>query len=198
MVGAAPPVNMLTEAAKSAASGRYQTRARSPVRRRPYRGRAGAPQRRGAARQIGGAASGGFEANPEWRTRHSTGLISPLVRGSRFNTATASAWRSGISKPARQLVGRHAVGWEMNAPEFGDLAVGDQFQKHSYPFAIMVNATGKRLSTKAPTSAITPCEIRPRHPGAVEPVRLADFRSEGEASATRRISHPPDHQGDRR
>jgi tricarballylate dehydrogenase len=33
----------------------------------------------------------------------------------------------------------------MNAPEFGDLAVGDQFQKHSYPFAIMVNATGKRF-----------------------------------------------------
>jgi tricarballylate dehydrogenase len=33
----------------------------------------------------------------------------------------------------------------MNAPEFGDLAVGDQFQKHSYPFAILVNATGKRF-----------------------------------------------------
>jgi tricarballylate dehydrogenase len=33
----------------------------------------------------------------------------------------------------------------MNAPEFGDLAVGDQFQKHSYPFSIMVNATGKRF-----------------------------------------------------
>ncbi len=33
----------------------------------------------------------------------------------------------------------------MNAPEFGDLAVGDQFQKHSYPFAIMVNATGRRF-----------------------------------------------------
>jgi tricarballylate dehydrogenase len=33
----------------------------------------------------------------------------------------------------------------MNAPEFGDLAVGDQFQKHSYPFAILVNAAGKRF-----------------------------------------------------
>jgi tricarballylate dehydrogenase len=33
----------------------------------------------------------------------------------------------------------------MNAPEFGDLAVGDQFQKHSYPFAMLVNATGKRF-----------------------------------------------------
>jgi len=33
----------------------------------------------------------------------------------------------------------------MNAPEFGDLAVGDQFQKHSYPFGILVNAAGKRF-----------------------------------------------------
>ena len=33
----------------------------------------------------------------------------------------------------------------MNAPEFGDLAVGDQFQKHSYPFGVMVNADGKRF-----------------------------------------------------
>jgi tricarballylate dehydrogenase len=33
----------------------------------------------------------------------------------------------------------------MNATEFGDLAVGDQFQKHSYPFGILVNADGKRF-----------------------------------------------------
>jgi len=31
------------------------------------------------------------------------------------------------------------------APEFGDLTVGDNFQKHSYPFGIMVNANGKRF-----------------------------------------------------
>ncbi|MCY3732100.1 MAG: FAD-binding protein, partial [Rhodospirillaceae bacterium] len=39
----------------------------------------------------------------------------------------------------------HAVGWDRNAPEFGDLAVGDQFQKHSYPFSVMVNAEGRRF-----------------------------------------------------
>jgi tricarballylate dehydrogenase len=33
----------------------------------------------------------------------------------------------------------------MNAPEFGDLAVGDQFQKHSYPFSILINAAGRRF-----------------------------------------------------
>ena len=30
-------------------------------------------------------------------------------------------------------------------PNFGDLAVGDGFQKHSYPFGIMVNAEGRRF-----------------------------------------------------
>jgi tricarballylate dehydrogenase len=37
------------------------------------------------------------------------------------------------------------VGWDRNAPPFGDLAVGDNFQKHSYPFGVMVNATGRRF-----------------------------------------------------
>ncbi len=41
--------------------------------------------------------------------------------------------------------GAHAVGWDRNAPDFGDLKVGDGFQKHSYPFGIMVNATGERF-----------------------------------------------------
>jgi len=49
------------------------------------------------------------------------------------------------ASPCGNWSGCHAVGWEMNAPEFGDLAVGDQFQKHSYPFAIMVNAKGLRF-----------------------------------------------------
>src|SRR5690606_22324221 len=39
----------------------------------------------------------------------------------------------------------HAVGWDFNAPEYGDLAIGDGYQKHSYPFGIMVNATGQRF-----------------------------------------------------
>ncbi|TMH33683.1 MAG: FAD-binding protein, partial [Betaproteobacteria bacterium] len=38
-----------------------------------------------------------------------------------------------------------AVAWERNAPETGDLAVGDQFQKHSYPWGIYINALGKRF-----------------------------------------------------
>src|ERR1700676_4456651 len=46
---------------------------------------------------------------------------------------------------AGQWSGCHAVGWERNAPEFGDLAVGDGFQKHSYPFGVMLNARGERF-----------------------------------------------------
>jgi tricarballylate dehydrogenase len=37
------------------------------------------------------------------------------------------------------------VAWDRGAPEFGDLAVGDGFQKHSYPLGIMLNARGERF-----------------------------------------------------
>jgi tricarballylate dehydrogenase len=92
-------------------------------------------------------ASGGFEANTEWRTRYlGPGWDLAKVRGSRFNTGQGIRMALDIgASPFGNWSGCHAVGWEMNAPEFGDLAVGDQFQKHSYPFAIMVNATGKRF-----------------------------------------------------
>jgi tricarballylate dehydrogenase len=49
------------------------------------------------------------------------------------------------AEPFGNWSGCHAVGWDMNAPPYGDLAVGDGFQKHSYPFGIMVNALGERF-----------------------------------------------------
>jgi tricarballylate dehydrogenase len=92
-------------------------------------------------------ASGGFEANTEMRTRYlGPGWDLAKVRGTRFNTGEGIRMALAIgASPYGNWSGCHAVGWEMNAPEVGDLAVGDQFQKHSYPFAIMVNATGKRF-----------------------------------------------------
>jgi tricarballylate dehydrogenase len=92
-------------------------------------------------------ACGGFEANTEMRTRYlGPGWDLAKVRGSRFNTGEGIRMALAIgASPYGNWSGCHAVGWERNAPEFGDLAVGDQFQKHSYPFAIMVNATGKRF-----------------------------------------------------
>jgi len=92
-------------------------------------------------------AAGGFQANAEWRARY----LGPnwelaKVRGTRFNTGDAirMALEAGAA-PAGNWSGCHAVAWERNAPEFGDLAVGDQFQKHSYPWGIYINAEGRRF-----------------------------------------------------
>jgi tricarballylate dehydrogenase len=92
-------------------------------------------------------AGGGFQANPEWRARYlGAGWELAKVRGTRFNTGDVIKMALDIgAAPVGNWSGCHAVGWERNAPEFGDLAVGDQFQKHSYPFGIMVNAEGKRF-----------------------------------------------------
>jgi tricarballylate dehydrogenase len=92
-------------------------------------------------------ACGGFESNSEWRTRYlGPGWDLAKVRGTRFNNGDGIRMAMEIgASPRGNWSGCHAVQWEMNAPEFGDLAVGDQFQKHSYPFAILVNANGKRF-----------------------------------------------------
>jgi tricarballylate dehydrogenase len=92
-------------------------------------------------------ACGGFESNSEWRTRYlGPGWDLAKVRGTRFNTGDGIRMAMEIgASPCGNWSGCHAVQWEMNAPEFGDLAVGDQFQKHSYPFAILINANGKRF-----------------------------------------------------
>ena len=92
-------------------------------------------------------ASGGFEANAEWRTRYlGPGWDLAKVRGSRFNTGDGIKMALDIGAMAYgNWSGCHAVGWDRNAPEFGDLAVGDGFQKHSYPFGIMLNANGERF-----------------------------------------------------
>jgi tricarballylate dehydrogenase len=92
-------------------------------------------------------AAGGFESNAEWRARY----LGPnwdlaKVRGTRFNMGggIAMALEAG-AQPHGHWSGCHAVGWDQNAPDFGDLAVGDGFQKHSYPLGIMVNARGERF-----------------------------------------------------
>lgn len=92
-------------------------------------------------------AAGGFEANSEWRARYlGQGYELAKVRGSKFNTGDGirMALDAG-AMPWGNWSGAHAVGWDLNAPPFGDLAVGDGFQKHSYPFGIMVNARGERF-----------------------------------------------------
>ena len=92
-------------------------------------------------------ACGGFEANAAWRARYlGPGWDLAKVRGTRFNQGDGirMALDAG-AMPAGNWSGCHAVAWDRNAPDFGDLAVGDGFQKHSYPFSIIVNAAGERF-----------------------------------------------------
>jgi tricarballylate dehydrogenase len=92
-------------------------------------------------------ACGGFEANPEMRARYlGPGWELAKVRGTRFNQGDGIKMALDIgAAPYGNWSGCHATGWELNAPEFGDVNVGDQFQKHSYIFGILVNANGKRF-----------------------------------------------------
>jgi tricarballylate dehydrogenase len=92
-------------------------------------------------------AAGGFQANAEWRTRYmGPGWELAKVRGTRFNTGDAIRMALDIgAQPTGNWSGGHAVAWDRNAPEFGDLAVGDNFQKHNYPFCVMINANGERF-----------------------------------------------------
>ena len=81
-------------------------------------------------------ATGGFKSNAEMRRRYLGTAGNSPVRGTRFNTGDGIRMALDIgAMPTGHWSGCHAVGWDRNAPEFGDLAVGDGFQKHSYPWA---------------------------------------------------------------
>ncbi len=92
-------------------------------------------------------ACGGFEANPEWRTRYlGPGWELAKVRGTRFNVGDGLRMALEIGAcPYGNWSGRHAVSWERYAPEFGDLSLPESSYRHSYPMSIMINADGKRF-----------------------------------------------------
>jgi tricarballylate dehydrogenase len=92
-------------------------------------------------------ACGGFEANPEMRARYlGPGWELAKVRGSRFNVGDGLKMALDIgAAPYGNWSGCHATGWDRYAPEFGDVNVGDQFQKHSYIFGLLINSEGKRF-----------------------------------------------------
>jgi tricarballylate dehydrogenase len=92
-------------------------------------------------------ACGGFEANAEMRARYlGPGWDLAKVRGTRFNTGDGirMALDAG-AMPYGHWSGCHAVAWDLNAPPFGNRAIGDLYQKHSYPFGIIVNVDGERF-----------------------------------------------------
>ena len=92
-------------------------------------------------------ACGGFESNPEWRARYlGAGWDLARVRGTRHNMGEGIRMALEIGAvPFGNWSGCHSVGWDISAPPFGDRAILDNFQKHSYPWGIMVNVEGHRF-----------------------------------------------------
>ncbi len=92
-------------------------------------------------------AAGGFEANIEMRTRYlGPGWDMAKVRGSRFNTGDAiQAAIDAGAQPFGNWSGAHAVAWDLNAPPTGNRIVADLYQKHSYPYGLIVNVDGERF-----------------------------------------------------
>ena len=92
-------------------------------------------------------ACGGFEANPEWRTRYlGPGWELAKVRGTRFNMGDGLKMALDIGAcPYGNWSGRHAVSWERHAPEFGEVERSHDPYRHSYPLSLMINAEGRRF-----------------------------------------------------
>ena len=92
-------------------------------------------------------AAGGFEANAEMRSRYlGPGWELAKVRGIPYNTGDGIRMALDVGA---QSFGHwsscHAVAWDLNAPPFGDRVVTELYQKHSYPFGLIVNINGQRF-----------------------------------------------------
>ena len=92
-------------------------------------------------------ASGGFEANREWRARYlGPGWDMAKVRGTRYNTGDGIRMALDIgAQPYGQWSGCHSCAWERNAGDFGSVETRHNGFRHSYLFGIVVNADGKRF-----------------------------------------------------
>ena len=92
-------------------------------------------------------ACGGFESNPEMRARYlGPGWDLARVRGTKHNMGDGIKMAIDVGARAYgNWSGCHSVGWDISAPEYGDYEVLDNFQKHSYPWGIMVNTDGNRF-----------------------------------------------------
>ncbi len=105
----------------------------------------------GGERTIGAGgvvlASGGFQADPAMRERHlGPAWASAKVRGTQFDTGDGIRMALDIgAQPFGDWGGCHAVAWDINAPPFGDRKIADLYQKHSYPFGIVVDVDGNRF-----------------------------------------------------
>ena len=92
-------------------------------------------------------ASGGFESNAEMRCRYlGPGWELVKVRGIPYNTGDGIRMALDVGAQAHgHWSSCHAVAWDMNAPPFGDRTITELYQKHSYPFGLIVNVEGNRF-----------------------------------------------------
>ena len=92
-------------------------------------------------------AAGGFEANAEMRCRYlGPGWETVKVRGIPYNTGDAIKMALDVGAQSHgHWSSCHAVAWDMNAPAFGDRTITELYQKHSYPFGLIVNLNGERF-----------------------------------------------------
>ena len=92
-------------------------------------------------------AAGGFEANAEMRSRYlGPGWELVKVRGIPYNTGDGIRMALEAGAQAHgHWSSCHAVAWDMNAPAFGDRTITELYQKHSYPFGLIVNLEGNRF-----------------------------------------------------
>ena len=92
-------------------------------------------------------ACGGFEANAEMRTRYlGAGWELAKVRGVPYNTGDGHRMALDIGAlPYGHWSGAHACAWDYGAPAYGDRKITDLYQKHSYPYSVIVNIDGERF-----------------------------------------------------
>ncbi|KAK2871660.1 hypothetical protein FQN49_002968, partial [Arthroderma sp. PD_2] len=94
-------------------------------------------------------AAGGFEANPQMRTRYlGQGWDMASVRGTPYNVGDCLeiAVRDMSAERIGDWAGCHSVAWDANAPRFsGDREVSNQFTKSGYPLGLLINSQGKRF-----------------------------------------------------
>ena len=92
-------------------------------------------------------ASGGFQANAEWRARYlGTGWDLVPVRGTWANTGGGIRMALEVgAQPFGQWTKAHAAGSDLNTPPFGDPDVADLFKKHCFDLGVVINANGERF-----------------------------------------------------
>jgi tricarballylate dehydrogenase len=92
-------------------------------------------------------ASGGFQADAEWRTRVlGRGWDLAKVRGSRHNTGGGIKAALAIGAASHgNWSGCHAVAWSVGSGVAGRRDANHVFERESHPFGVTINVNGRRF-----------------------------------------------------